>query len=63
MEHIGADCFQNSGVQEITLPGTLREISANTFNGYQHFRTMLVEKGCKLWVKRYVGESVAVRRK
>ena len=25
VEYIGADCFQNSELQEITLPGTLRD--------------------------------------
>ena len=31
VEHIGNECFKNSGVEEITLPHTLREVGQNAF--------------------------------
>lgn len=31
VERIGSECFKNSGVEEITLPRTLREVGQNVF--------------------------------
>ena len=57
MEHIGEKYFMHSGVEEITLPGTLREIGERVFLGYWCLRAVLVD------VTRYVGDKVEVRRK
>lgn len=31
VEYLGNECFKNSGIEEITLPNTLKEISKNAF--------------------------------
>ena len=63
VEYIGAKCFNDSGIEKITLPSTLREIGENVFNTCPNLKTIWVEKGCTLDIKAFVDENVKVRRK
>ena len=63
MEYIGGKCFENSGIEEIALPRTLKEIDENLFDGCTKLKTVWVEDGCAVDVKSYVGEIVNVRCK
>lgn len=63
MEYIGKDCFKDSGIEEITLPNTLREIGENVFNTCPNLKIVRVEKGCVINVKALVDKNVKVRRK
>ena len=63
MEYIGEQCFYGSGVEEIVLPSTLREINEYVFWLCPKLRTVWIEDGCALDVWKYVGQNVEVRRK
>lgn len=63
MEHIGKECFEGSGIEEITLPSTLKEIGEDTFDCCFDLRTVWVGKDCTLDVRKYVEDGVEVRRK
>ena len=63
IEYIGSECFRDSGVEEIMLPATLREISKSTFTDCRKLKTVWVEEGCAVDVKQYVGDRVDVRNK
>ena len=62
VECIEEFCFASSGIEEITLPSTLKEISEKAFDRTS-LRTVFVEEGCALDVRKYVGQNVEVRRK
>ena len=47
LEKIGYDCFRNSGLEEITLPKTLKEINMWAFNDCTSLKTIYVEDGCE----------------
>ena len=47
IEHIGERCFMSSGIEEITLPCTLRDIGEEAFRDCQNLRTVWVEDGCR----------------
>ena len=55
--------FQNSGIEEITLPATLKSLYAYTFSDCRNLKTVWVERGCALDVRKYVGSNVDVRQK
>ena len=55
--------FKGSGVQEVVLPSTLREMSPDMFNGCDSLRVVRVARGCALDVRKFVGSRVKVRRK
>lgn len=55
--------FQDSKVEEIMLPSTLREISYNIFEDCESLRVVRMAKGCKAKVKKCVGKSVKVLKK
>ena len=63
MECIGEKCFKESGVEEITLPSTLKEMGENVFKDCNNLKTIWVGEGCALDVRKYVGKDVEVRRK
>lgn len=63
MQTIGERCFSGSGIEEITLPSTLRGMSENALAGCDSLKTVWVEKGCKIKAKKYVGKNVEVRKK
>ena len=46
LERIGWGCFRGSGIEEIVLPGTLREICGRAFESCSSLRTVHVEDGC-----------------
>lgn len=52
--------FGRSGLEEIVLPGTLREISGPVFSNCCNLATILVGKGCTVDVRRSVGHSVKI---
>ena len=51
LETLSDDCsrgmFENSGLEEITLPGTLKKIDRRTFSGCNSLRTIYVKSGCQ----------------
>ena len=62
VECIGERCFCESGIEEITLPSTLKEIGVWAFDRTS-LKTVFVEEGCALDVRKYVGQNVEVRPK
>ena len=62
MEYIGKYCFYFSGIEEITLPSTLKEISKGAFDCCG-LRTVLVEEGCTFDVRKYMGDNVEACQK
>ena len=62
VEYIGEECFSHSGVEEITLPGTLKGIGKDAFDCY-NLRTVWVVEGCTLDIRKYVSNSVRVNQK
>ena len=62
MEYIGRECFWDSGIEEITLPGTLKEIGQHALTYCRSLRTVHVKEGCALDIKKYVDENVEVIR-
>ena len=54
--------FRNSGVEEIVLPGTLREMPSDVFRKCDRLRVVRVAEGCPLDIRKFVGESVEVLR-
>ena len=63
VEHIGEWCFCGSGIEEITLPGTLKEIGKDAFEWCFGLKTILLEEDCQLDVRKYIKHNVEVRRK
>ena len=63
LEAIWEGCFCGSGIEEITLPGTVKEVGEGAFNDCNQLRVVWVEEGCAVDVRRYVGDGVEVRRK
>ena len=48
LEKIGGYCFQNSGLEEITLPKTLQDVGWCVFHDCKDLRTIYVEDGCEI---------------
>ena len=63
LEKIAKNCFTSSNIEEIALPGTLREMSDNAFNHCSDLGVVWVEDGCTVDVREYVDYSVAVMSK
>ena len=63
LEKIGASCFSNSGIKEIQLPRTLKEIGEDVFKYCKSLNTVWVEDGCVLDIRKYVDDGVEVRQK
>ena len=63
MECIEDDSFRRSGIEEIALPRTLKEMGKDVFKNCQNLKTVWVEEGCAVDVRKYVGDSVEVRFK
>lgn len=47
LEEIGRMCFYSSGLEETTLPKTLKKIGDDTFSGCEHLKKIYVENGCE----------------
>ena len=47
LEDIGWDCFNNSGLEEIRLPKSLKNVGLDTFQNCRNLRTIYVEDGCE----------------
>ena len=51
LETLSDDCsrgvFENSGLEEITLPSTLKKIDRHMFLGCSSLRTIYVKSGCQ----------------
>lgn len=47
LERVQLNCFRGSGVEEITLPRTLKEIGSETFEYCERLRKICVEDGCE----------------
>ena len=63
VEYIGNACFRLGGLEEITLPSTLKRMGAYVFSDSFYLRTVWVEEGCALDVRKYVKNFVEVRHK
>ena len=46
VEYIGEWCFSYSGIEEITLPSTLKKMGENIFKKCENLKTVYVEGGC-----------------
>ena len=55
LETIGKYIFYDSGIEEIVLPNTLKEIDEYAFRGAPKLKTVWVEAGCTLDIRNYVG--------
>ena len=60
--YIGKNCFYNCRIKKITLPSTLKEIGEDAFKR-SNLKTVFVEEGCTLDVRKYIKENVKVRHK
>lgn len=50
-------------MQEITLPGTLKEVHDDALSGCGRLRTVWVEEGCAPDVRKHVNGNVEIRPK
>lgn len=48
LEYIKKECFYGSGLEEITLPRSLKKIDKFTFSGCENLQTIYVEDGCDI---------------
>ena len=46
LEAIGVQCFQSSGLREITFPRALKEVHEDAFYCCDNLTTVYVEEGC-----------------
>ena len=60
VEHIGKECFWDSGIEKISLPCSLVEIGEDAFCGYSGLKTVWVEAGCVAEVKKHVCSYVKI---
>ena len=61
IETLGS-AFQNSGIELIVLPGTLKLVSPKTFSGCDSLRAVWAEIGCAD-VRQLVSSTVDVQQK
>ena len=61
VEHIGDGCFSHSGVEEVTLPSTLRDINQSVFDDCDTLRVIWVKDDWKFESYWFAKESVEVR--
>ena len=57
------EIFRNCGVEEVTLPSTLQEMSPEIFKDCETLRTVWVMKGCRVDVRRFVDKKVKVLKR
>ena len=55
LETIGRNCFENSGLEEITIPKSVRTIKDSAFKRCRHLRFVTFEEGSRL---AHVGSNV-----
>ena len=60
MEMIENGCFYGSGIEEITLPGTVKEVGDGAFNDCNHLRVVWVEEGSTLNIRKCVDDNVVI---
>lgn len=48
LEKIGSECFRSSTIQEVTLPGTLKEIGSCPFADCFYLNNIYVEDKCEI---------------
>ena len=53
--------LRDGGVEEVVLPGTLREVGPSIFKGCRSLRVVRVARGCVVKVRKLVGLFVRVR--
>ena len=63
LERIERCAFMKSGLEEVELPNTLKEIQQDVFRECGSLRVVWVEQGCLLDVSQLVGNGIEVRRK
>lgn len=63
VKRIDKFCFWNSGIEEITLPSTVKEIGENTLGRCRNLKVVWVEKGCALNIGKHVASGVEVKYK
>ena len=55
-----SELFLGSGVEEVVLPGTLREARGNVFKGCDDLGIVRVKAGCMAGIEKLVTPSVRV---
>ena len=60
MEYIGHQCFSRSRIEQVTLPGTLKEIGKQTFEGCNDLKVVWLEDGCAPDIRASVGGSAVI---
>lgn len=60
IEYVGKECFWNSGIEEITLPGTLSEIGEKAFDYCSDLRAVWIGRGLIVNIRNHVNDSVAI---
>ena len=60
LEYIGNECFRNTSITEITLPGALKEVGECVFADCDRLRTVRVEEGCGADVEKLLENFVRV---
>ena len=60
MEYVGGECFSCSGIEEITLPSTLKEIGKKAFENCDSLKTVWVEDDFALDLANVVRSSVKI---
>lgn len=62
LERIGQMCFKNSGITQITVPGTVIEIGEGAFDDCNALKLVQVEDGCQVDLWKLVGDGVRVAK-
>ncbi len=60
VETLGRSCFEDTGLVEIRIPGTIREIPENAFNCCRSAKTIVLEEGVEV-VGEYAFASCGVK--
>ena len=62
LEKIGEECFGFSGIEEIELPGTVREIGRDAFGYCSDLRVIFAEDDCVDSVRKAIGDHAVVSK-
>ena len=60
LEELGRGCFYRSGIEEVTLPGTVKEVGDGAFDNCSQLRIVWVEEGCALNVRKHSGNDLVI---
>ena len=60
MKYVGELCFNGTAVEEMTLPGTLRDVGKDVFQYCRKLKVIWVEEGCAIDVRSSVKSPVTI---